>query len=107
MVGLAAIGLFNTNPMQLLRMIGIVALFAVIFYFLFRFFQRRNGSGMWKDYSRYKKAVVQSKKRYKQQKFSSMVKKPASPVSMKRKSNAHLTLIEGKKNSKKKNRALH
>ncbi len=106
-VGLAAIGLLTTNPLKLLQMIGIVALFAVIFYFVFRYFQRRNGSGMWKDYSRYKKAAVQSKKRFKQQKVSATVKKPASPVAIKRKSNAQLTVIEGKKNIKKKNRALH
>lgn len=106
-IGLAMIGLFTTNPLQLLRMIVFVTLFAVIFYFVFRYFQRRNGSGMWKDHSRYKKAVVQSKKRYKSQKTSTLSKKPSSPVGIKRKSNAQLTVIEGRKNSKKKNRALH
>jgi hypothetical protein len=106
-VGLAAIGLLTTNPWQLLKMIGMVVLFAIIFYFVFRFFQRRSGS-TWADSSRYRKAAVRSKKRFKhQQKGSAFIKKQSSPTSLKRKSNPHLTVIEGKKNNKKKNRALH
>ncbi len=105
-IGLATIGLITSDPLQLIRMIAILALFAIIFHFVFRYFQRRNGAGIWKDYSRYKKAVIQSKKRFKSQKISTLSKKPSSPGSVKRKSNAQLTVIEGRKN-KKKNRALH
>jgi ABC-type bacteriocin/lantibiotic exporter with double-glycine peptidase domain len=105
-VGLAILGLLNTSPWDLLKMIGIVAIMAVIFYYAFRFFQRRR-NGSWQDYSRYRKAVMQSKKRLKQNKASGVVKKPASPTMIKRKSNVQLTVIDGKKNSKKKNRALH
>lgn len=106
LIGLAAIGLITTSPGQLLQMLGMVVVFGVIFYFLFRFLQRRKGN--WKDYSRYKKAVLQSKKRFKkQQKAVGQVKKSSPPSTIKRKSNAQLTVIEGKKNNKKKNRALH
>nr|WP_272495839.1 SA1362 family protein [Bacillus pinisoli] len=102
LVGLGAIGLLTTSPTQLLKMIGFAVLFAVIIYFVFRWFQRRNGTN-WAEYSRYRKAAIQSKKRYKSQ----QIKKPSTPSSFKRKSNSHLTVIEGKKNNKKKNRALH
>jgi hypothetical protein len=105
-VGLAILGLLNTSPWDLLQMIGIIAIMAVIFYYAFRFILRkRNGS--WQDYSRYRKAAIRSKKKYKQQKASGVIKKPASPNLIKRKSNVQLTVIDGKKNSKKKNRALH
>lgn len=102
LLGLGAIGLLTTSPTQLLKMIGFAVLFGVIIYFVFRLIQRRNGTN-WSDYSRYKKAAIQSKKRYKHQQG----KKSSPPSSFKRKSNSHLTVIEGKKNSKKKNRALH
>lgn len=103
---LAVIGLVNTNPWSILQMIGIVALMSVVFYFAFRFLQRKR-IGSWQDYSRYRKAALKSKKRYKQQKASGLVKKPASPTMLKRRSNVQLTVIDGKKNQKKKNRALH
>jgi hypothetical protein len=105
-VGLAILGLLNTSPWDLLQMIGIMVIMAVILYFAFRFLQRkRNGS--WQNHSRYRKAALRSKKKYKQQKASGVIKKPASPTMIKRKSNVQLTVIDGKKNSKKKNRALH
>ncbi|KAA0549452.1 hypothetical protein FZW96_05965 [Bacillus sp. BGMRC 2118] len=102
---LAVIGLVNTDPWSLLQMIGFIVLISVVFYFVFRFVQkRRNGS--WQDYSRYRKAAIQSKKRYKPNKGAGLVKKSASPT-LKRRSTVQLTVIEGKKNQKKKNRALH
>jgi uncharacterized ion transporter superfamily protein YfcC len=101
-VGLAAVGLLTTSPMQLVRMVGFAVLIAVIIFFVFRYIQRRNGNN-WSDYSRYRKAAIYSKKRFKNQQG----KKPSPPSSFKRKSNSHLTVIEGKKNNKKKNRALH
>ncbi|WP_456278320.1 SA1362 family protein [Bacillus sp. AK128] len=104
-VSLAAIGLLTTlasDPMQIVRMVGFAVLFGVIIYFAFRYIQRRNGTN-WSENSRYRKAAVQSKKRFKNQQG----KKSSTPSSFKRKSNSHLTVIEGKKNNKKKNRALH
>ncbi|MFD1736426.1 SA1362 family protein [Bacillus salitolerans] len=106
-IGLAAIGLLTTNPLKLLQMIGIAVLFAFAFYLIFRFLQKRAG-GNWKNNSQYRKAVRQSRKRYQSNNVSTLAKKPVSPTTLKRKSsNTHLTVIEGKKNNKKKNRAFH
>ncbi|MBM7660880.1 hypothetical protein JOC85_001652 [Bacillus mesophilus] len=104
-ISLAAVGFLTTlttDPMQLVKMVGFAILFAAIIFFVFRYIQRRNGTN-WSDYSRYRKAAIQSKKRFKAQQG----KKPVPPSNFKRKSNSHLTVIEGKKNNKKKNRALH
>jgi predicted negative regulator of RcsB-dependent stress response len=104
-IALSIIGLVSTSLWKLLQMIVMMALFGVIIYFGFRFLQRRNGS--WKYSSQYRKAVRQSKKRYPVNKVSSISKKTAFPTSSKRKSSANLTVIEGRKTNKKKNRALY
>ncbi|MBM7701567.1 SA1362 family protein [Metabacillus iocasae] len=121
--GLGAFGFIYTlftNPTSLLRQAGYVFLFFILFYLLYRFVLRPSQTkGQDKDYLR---AVKQSKRRLKgrgQSKvevspYSTMkkgTKQPNSKLSSKsttpkkKKSNAHLTVIEGKK-GKKKNRAF-
>lgn len=107
-LGILGIGVsLFSDPSGFLQMIAISAIIiAVIFFFV----QRAGGSGPGKNEQKaFKQAAKKSKKRYMQKEtnpvsktktasFTSSIKKP------KKKSTAHLTVIEGKKN-KKKNRA--
>ncbi|WP_082892586.1 SA1362 family protein [Rossellomorea aquimaris] len=94
------------NPLGLLRQVLVSAAVIGIIYFIYRrwFSQRRAGSN---EQRAFLKAAKQSKKRHKKQP-TSKAKAQGTSVSKKRsirkKSNANLTVIEGKKN-KKNNRA--
>ncbi|MDN4525285.1 SA1362 family protein [Fictibacillus fluitans] len=99
---LAVVGLVSklfTSPQSLLTQLLMIGLVIAVIYFIFqRFRPGENG--------KYKKAVKQSKRKYRQN--TAPVKKPASsnkPAAFKKRRKEHnLTVIEGKKN-KKKNRA--
>jgi len=100
---IAIIGLgsyiFN-NPVGLFKQLFIIGLVASAIYFVYRFWVRNKPE---RNESRnYAKAARLSKrrKRVSQQASSQMRKKP-----MRKRSAAHLTVIEGKKN-KKKDRAI-
>ncbi|WP_110111292.1 SA1362 family protein [Bacillus sp. CGMCC 1.16541] len=121
--GLGAFGFIYTlftNPSSLLRQAGYVFLFFILFYLLYRFVLRPSQTkGQDKEYLR---AVKQSKRRLKERgqpraeakPYSTVNKRTKQPTTKlsskstapkKKKSNSHLTVIEGKK-GKKKNRAF-
>ncbi|MBP2078217.1 SA1362 family protein [Oceanobacillus polygoni] len=110
-IGLAVIGLisqlfgntinFLTN---ILIMIGIgVAVFALLYYFVLN---KRNPSNS-DDMKKYKKAVKQSKSKYKQPSSPTVAKQTKPVVTQKKKRSkraTHLKVIEGNK-AKRKDRA--
>ncbi|MFK2824339.1 SA1362 family protein [Bacillus sp. B190/17] len=108
LIGLAAIGLVSMliyTPGALARQLAVLAVTAVVIYFLYRLVIRKRLGGSTEDKA-FAKAAKHSKKRLqKRQKPSS-----ASPSSSKkkkpfrRKSTSHLTVIDGKK-GKRNNRA--
>jgi hypothetical protein len=96
------------NPLGLLRKILVTAAVIGIIYFIYRrWFSHRRGAGS-NEQRAFLKAAKQSKKRLKKKSTAKTPKTTVSPLSKKRttrkKSNANLTVIEGKKN-KKNNRA--
>ncbi|WP_312857746.1 SA1362 family protein [Bacillus haikouensis] len=96
------------NPLGLLRNILITAaVIGIIFFIYRRWFSNRSGAGS-NEQRAFLKAAKQSKKRLKRKSTVKTQKSTVSPLSKKRstrkKSNANLTVIEGKKN-KKSNRA--
>ncbi|MGE6895675.1 SA1362 family protein [Priestia flexa] len=105
-----------TNPTSLLRQAGYIFLFIILFYLVYRFIIRpAQTKGPDKGYHR---AVKQSKIRQKEKErsgnkvdmnaYRNVQKRPSAKVNKplkKKKSNTHLTVIEGKK-GKKKNRAF-
>ena len=108
--------LLTTNPGRLFTMLLSVVIIGAVLFFLFRWLMnRRTGT----EGNLYRKAVKPSKRRYQQPKpkTKSQMKNrvthlrsvptdhKSKPVLLKKKSQTHLTVIEGKKN-KKKNRAL-
>ncbi|MGD6966997.1 SA1362 family protein [Rossellomorea vietnamensis] len=107
----ASIGLVSMligDPLALLQRILIFAAIAGIIYFVFRKVMMGGGSsGKNKDQKAFLKAARQSKKRYNHKKTAAPVKASASnpfrKKSHRKKSQANLTVIEGKKN--RKNRA--
>ncbi len=105
---LATIGLGTSlfgNPLGLARKLLVTAAVIGIIYFIYRRWFSGRGAGNSNEQRAFVKAAKQSKKRHKRKTAS---KPQVSNVSKKRpirkKSNAKLTVIEGKKN-KKNNRA--
>ncbi|RIW31089.1 hypothetical protein D3H55_15900 [Bacillus salacetis] len=109
---LASIGLVSTligDPLALLQRILVYAAIAVIIYFVFRKVMM-GGKGKNKDQKAFLKAAKQSKKRYNKKttavKAKTNAPNPFRKKSHRKKSQANLTVIEGKKNRKNgKNRA--
>jgi hypothetical protein len=103
---LASIGLFSTllgDPFALLQRVLIFAAIAGIIYFIFRKVVM-GGKGKDKDQKAFLKAARQSKKRYKKTASTkASAPNPFRKKSYRKKSQAKLTVIEGKKN--RKNRA--
>jgi hypothetical protein len=106
---LASIGLVSTlmdDPLALLQRILIFAAIAGVIYFVFRKVMM-GGKGKDKDQKAFLKAARQSKKRYNKKTAATKVKasapNPFRKKSHRKKSQANLTVIEGKKN--RKNRA--
>lgn len=99
LIGLAGIGLVSlllNNPGELVRQIGLIALSAIVIFFIFRLVMKRRIGGNKEDRA-FAKAAKQSKKR-----FNSPQATASSPVSYKKKPAAkkkskHLKVIDGKK----------
>ncbi len=92
------------NPLGLLRQLLVTAAVIGIIYFIYRrwFSHKHSGSN---EQRAFLKAAKQSKKRLKKKSTGSpRVSQPSKKRSVRKKSNAKLTVIEGKKN-KKNNRA--
>ncbi len=111
LVILALIGLvgsFTSNPAGFIQKIAIMALIGFAIFFLVRKFS--NSGPQKKEQRAFLKAARQSKKRLQHKSGDSNTKSSLGRISplkknkTKRKSPAHLTVIEGKK-GKKKNRA--
>jgi hypothetical protein len=111
-IALGALGLISqltTNTIGFLKQIAMLAVFAGIFYLIFRLIQ---GKANPKEQRAFRKAVRQSKKRTKERTIKPKQNNVANMSSAKslyklkarKKSDVQLTVIEGKKN-KKKNRA--
>ncbi|WP_078545808.1 SA1362 family protein [Litchfieldia alkalitelluris] len=109
-----------TQPSRLLVQLGSIVFFGAIIFLIYKIYMRRRLGGSGNDYSAYRRAAKQSKRRFNEQtqqkpvskvvegkKLSSSPKKASPLQSGKRKksSPSHLTVIEGKK-GKKKNRAF-
>ncbi|MCH1626609.1 SA1362 family protein [Fredinandcohnia quinoae] len=106
-----------TNPSSLLVQAGMIFLFIGVVLLVYRFFNRRRSGG--KEYSAYLRAAKQSKRRFNEQnqrktQLSGVRGKKSVPTTTKKstvssinkkRTNTHLTVIEGKK-GKKKNRAF-
>ncbi|WP_409301624.1 SA1362 family protein [Peribacillus sp. SCS-155] len=116
MIGL--IGQLVYNPVGLFKNLLIIVIGAAIVYFIYR--QLTKGKPERKEQQAFSKAARQSKKRQKNKNASIHAKRDnvasisqakssksssASKIKMRKKSDIHLTVIDGKKN-KKKNRAL-
>jgi hypothetical protein len=115
-IGLGAIGILSllfTSPGDFASMLLYTAIGACILFFVLRYFLTRR---MGNDGAAYKKAAKQSAKRFQDKKpkrsaknrhshLRSIPNPNAKPVVIRKKSNTQLTVIEGKKNKKKK-RAL-
>lgn len=113
-IGLAIFGLVSsviTDPMGVLRNIGIMLAVVGIFYLLYKMFT--NSSGSANSQSSYKRAAKQSNRKHGKQNVAplsnSLFKSNASnekgkkgtPSTLKRKrKQSHLTVIEGKKTKK-------
>lgn len=112
LIALAVLGLASQlfqNPGGLLRNVLVIALAAGIVYFIYKRLTKDKPAR--KEQRAFIKAARQSKKRQKTKTkqrdnvASFSLAKSSKKVKSRRKSDAHLTVIEGKKN-KKKNRAL-
>ncbi|MCM3724565.1 hypothetical protein M3226_02455 [Neobacillus cucumis] len=110
---LALLGLvssFTANPAGFIQGIAVIALIGLVIYFLFRRFS--NSSPQKKEQRAFLKAAKKSKKRLQQKGGDSTAKTSSlgtltslkKSTKTKKKSPAHLTVIDGKK-GKKKNRA--
>lgn len=109
---LALLGLvstFTANPAGFIQKIAIMAVIGFVIFLLFRKFS--NSSPQKKEQRAFLKAAKQSKKRLQQKSGESNVKSSSfgsistlKKNKIKKKSPAHLTVIDGKK-GKKKNRA--
>ncbi|MGG1679854.1 SA1362 family protein [Neobacillus sp. NRS-1170] len=103
-------GSFTANPAGFIQRIAVIALIGLIIYFVVRKFS--NSSPQKREQRAFLKAAKQSKKRLQQKGGDASVKGSAHGTltslkkssKTKKKSPAHLTVIDGKKN-KKKNRA--
>jgi Tfp pilus assembly protein PilE len=115
-IALAVIGLASQlfhNPWALIRSVLVIAIVAGIVYFVYKRLTKDKPER--KEQRAFQKAARQSKKRHKTKNASAKGKqdniasfslaKSSTKVKNRKKSDAHLTVIEGKKN-KKKNRAL-
>ncbi|MFJ7725387.1 SA1362 family protein [Neobacillus sp. NPDC097160] len=107
---LGLIGSFTANPAGFIQRIAVIALIGLVIYFLVRKFS--NSSPQKKEQRAFLKAAKKSKKRLQQKSGDTTVKGSSLGTlstlkksnKTKKKSPAHLTVIDGKK-SKKKNRA--
>ncbi|WP_456274074.1 SA1362 family protein [Bacillus sp. AK031] len=104
---LASVGLVSTlmgDPLALLQRILIFAAIAGVIYFIFRKVVM-GGKGKNKDQKAFVKAARQSKKRFNKKTAATKASapNPFRKKSYRKKSQANLTVIEGKKN--RKNRA--
>ncbi|MBS4209626.1 SA1362 family protein [Bacillus sp. FJAT-50079] len=102
----AAIGLGSslfTNPLGLMKQVIFIIVVAAAIFGVYRFLSgRRPGAG---EYRSFAKAAKQSKKRMKHRQTPSKQSSSAKVKPLRKRSAAHLTVIEGKK-GKKKDRAI-
>ncbi|WP_331280756.1 SA1362 family protein [Bacillus sp. UNC41MFS5] len=107
---LGVIGTFTANPAGFIQSIAVMALVVLVVYFLVRKFT--SSSPQKKEQRAFLKAAKKSKKRLQQKSGEGTVKTSSLGTlaslkknnKLKKKSPAHLTVIDGKK-GKKKNRA--
>lgn len=110
-VGLAVIGLVSSlvnNPGSFLISILVMVGIGFVIFMIMRAVLNRGSVGSSDEMKKYKKAVKQSKVKYQKEKpsvkkRSSSLEKPK--VRKKRKNGPHLTVIEGKKGTNKKDQA--
>jgi hypothetical protein len=101
----ALIGLGSSlleNPIDFFKRIAIMILVGLAIYFLFNRFYKPSPNR--KEQRAFLKAAKKTKKKIHRKKSDDQTKQLSKLTSIRKKSNAHLTVIEGKKN-KKKNRA--
>lgn len=95
------------NPVGLLKQIMFMGIMVAAIYVIYRIWVgRKAGTGEKRSYAM---AVKQSKKRTKKQQTVSKLSSPPRQRPLRKRSTAHLTVIEGKKNkprNKKKDRAI-
>lgn len=112
LIALAVLGLASQlfyNPLGLFRNVVVIALAAGIVYFIYKRLTKDKPAR--KEQRAFIKAARHSKKRHKTKTkqrdniASFSLAKSSKKIKSRRKSDTHLTVIEGKKN-KKKNRAL-
>nr|WP_263325754.1 SA1362 family protein [Neobacillus sp. Marseille-Q6967] len=102
------IGAFTKNPVGFLQSLAVFALVGVAIYFIFRYLSKANPQK--KEQQAFIRAAKRSKKRMQHKSGESQAKSSSiGPLTSlkkkaKKKSPAHLTVIDGKK-GKKKNRA--
>ena len=107
---LGLFGSFTANPAGFIQRIAVIAMIGLVIYFLVRKFS--NSSPQKKEQRAFLKAAKKSKKRLQQKSGDTNVKTSSlgtltslkKSSKTKKKSPAHLTVIDGKK-GKKKNRA--
>ncbi|WP_413063297.1 SA1362 family protein [Siminovitchia sp. 179-K 8D1 HS] len=92
-----------TNPAGLLKQLFIIGITVVAILVIFRFWSNRSQSG--RERHAFAKAAKQSKLRAKRRKGQIKAKSHLRNRPLRKRSTAHLTVIEGKK-SKKKDRAI-
>jgi|SRR5690625_1771555 len=102
--GLALIGLMSqlfTNTGEFFKSLVYIIGFSAILFFIIRFIFFRNKSQT-SDMKKYRRAVKQSKLKYK---HHTKAKKQAKRPRHRRRRASHLRVIDGHKNAKRKNRA--
>jgi hypothetical protein len=90
------------NPVEFFKRIAIMVLIGLSIFFLFKRFYKQSPNR--KEQRAFLKAAKRTKKKINRKKSDDPAKQLTKLTSIRKKSSAHLTVIEGKKN-KKKNRA--
>ncbi len=113
-VGLAVIGLVASlikKPGSFLMSIFVMIGIAFVIFMIMRAVLNRKGAGSTDEMKKYKKAVKQSKMKYKKEQTINKKQTTSAPThskaKRKRRHGPHLTVIEGKKDANKDDRASH
>ncbi|MEK3890758.1 SA1362 family protein [Bacillus sp. FSL K6-3431] len=96
------------NPLNIVKQLLFVGLMIAVIYVIYRIWSGKKPDANAKR--SYAMAVKQSKKRVKKQQTASKFSSPPRQKPLRKKSTAHLTVIDGNKNkpkSKKKDRAIY
>lgn len=106
-IALAGIGLFSwiiKEPGHLIKYLLITASVGAVIFFIARaIIRRRSGGANHNEMRKYRQAVKQSQRKYKQIKPNTNQMRPQKQMKRKRKKPSHLTVIKGNKSAKKNN----